>query len=413
MTHPTCDATVVEPAFHRFPAEVLGEVFAQALEDDITDPSPESMKQLIDICLVCREWCDTAKITHTLWRTLSLPDPLSSQTLEKARRWLGRAKTLPKGLAVVAATGHRGHCHHRSDCSLASRELANMLMEGSMDFHHLTITCPSSVCFYQLLTLFEETRRRNPLNEAPRPWENVKSLSFNFFDDWNQWEDFQDPSQDILTSVTYPIFVLLPPITSLSLHLPSIHHENEAAEWVALNIPENILENLTDMTLVCDWLPRKVLKVLEGCRSVERLTLDLNGSTFVGDGGCAGFDDKATLLPRVRQLRIRQLVPQALEYLRYFRTPLLEELDLGFMNVGQQGKFQTASFLSMEAVISLFQRSRCADTLSVVRLRHAFPMDAQRLQIRLPFMSKPHFSVNRCGNTSRGSNSWTLSRARS
>jgi hypothetical protein len=286
-----------------------------------------------------------------------------------------------------------------------------MLMEGSMDFYHLTITCPSSVCFYQLLTLFEEARRRDPFREGPRPWENVKSISFNFFDDWNQWDDFQDPSQDILTSVTYPIFVLLPPITSLSLRLPSIAHDNEAAEWVALNIPESILGNLTDMALVCDWLPRKILKMLEGCRNVERLTLDLNGSTFLGGGGCAGFDEKATLLPKVRQLRIRHLDPQALEYLRYFGTPLLEELDLDFTKTGVHEKFRRPSFLSMEAVVSLFQRSQCADTLSAVHLRHASPMDVQRLQIRLPFMNKPYFYANR-RRDSPGSDSWTLSRAR-
>lgn len=402
MVRTPCDAAVIESAFQRFPTELLGEVFAQALEGDVTDPSPETMKRLIDICLVSREWCATARITHTLWRTLVLLNTLSPRTFEKARTWLNRAGALPKSLAVVATKGLRAYCHDRTDCSLASWELATMLMDGIMDFYHLSITCPSSVCFYQLLTLFEEVRRRTPVKGHPRPWESVKSISFDFFEDWNQWDDHQDPNQDILTSGTYPIFLQLPPVASLSLRVPSVGSDSETAEWAALNIPDNRLGNLTELTLACGWLPRKILKVLEGCRNVKRLTLDLDNSFFFGGDACAGLDDKATLLPKVRKLHIRGLERSSLGYLRYFRMPLLEDLVLEFM---KGNLFSKARSRSIELVVDLFQRSQCANTLSTVQLRHAFPMDVQHLQLRLPFMSKPHF------HASQTLDLWTLSRA--
>lgn len=405
----------MDSTIQRLPTEVLGEVFDQVLDPDIADPSSETMEQLIEICLVCREWRHAALITHKLWRTLALSETLSPRAFKKARKWLGRAKTLSVGLAVGARTGHTNHCYERANCSLASPAFAEILLEGTLNLYHLGITCPSSVCFYQFLARQEEWRRRNPLRAGPHPWNGIKSLKIVFEDDWNQWEDsVQNPGQDILTSLTYPIFRRLPPaVTSLSLLLPSFDHEVESAEFMALNIPPDRLHNLTELTLTCDWHAGIVLRALESCRNVERLTLGLNKATFLrdpDDGLSIEMDNNATLLPAVRKLQIRQLDPQALEYLRYFRTPLLEELDLEFTTTGLHRRLHQPPF-SMEVVIELLQRSQCTVTLSRVWLRHAPFRDVRHIQSRLPFMSIPRFFAERQGDHGASGDVWMISRA--
>ncbi|KAJ3523660.1 hypothetical protein NMY22_g11342 [Coprinellus aureogranulatus] len=413
---------VLDSIFSRLPAEVLGEVFDQALEADICDPSLESVEQLIDICLVCREWQDVSRATPRLWQALTISCRLGPQTFENARKWFGRAKSLPKGLAVDTSNArHFDHCYKRYDCSLARRPFARFLTDGEISLHNLAITCPSSVCFYQLLPLLEE-RKTTGAVQGPgglHPWDGIKSIQLDIFDDWNQWIDFQDPTQDIMTSLTYPIFHRLPPaLTSLTLHLPSIPHDNEVAGYVALNIPEDKLSNVTNLTLTCDWYASKTLKVLEACNRVEQLTLDLNESFFArptsSNGASAGKNDKARLLPSLKVLRIRKLDPQALEYLRYFRSPFLEELDLEFTEVGLYYQLHEPPF-AMEVVVEFLLRSQCAQTLSRIWLRHAPLRDVRHLHRthRLSFMNPPRFSVERNGGGIDGdlSDTWMISRS--
>lgn len=389
---------VLESALQRFPGEILGEVFAEVLQDDIADPSSETMRQLTDICLVCTAWRDAATAKHELWRTLELSESLTPQAFEQAQRWLGRAGTLSKGLAVGDRTGHKDHHDKRTDCSLASPAFAKILAEGTIDLYHLTITCASSACTYRLLTLVEEVSRRGPAG-GRRSWDGIKSLKLYFLDSNTGGGFAAYPPEDILTSLTYPIFHLLPPLISLSLRLPSACGV-EASQYAAPNIPEHILLGLRDVTLACDAISRTALTVLESCRNAERLTLILQQS--------AGFQDvgrRPLIMPRVRKLRIRPLHrDDGRCHLRNLHLPVLEELDLEF--TGRELPF------AMEGVICLLQRSQCADTLSQIWLRNARAMDAQRLQIRLPFMKPPYFSAKRHHSdlSSGPLGTWSISR---
>ncbi|KAJ3507366.1 hypothetical protein NMY22_g16955 [Coprinellus aureogranulatus] len=133
--------------------------------------------------------------------------------------------------------------------------------------------------------------------------------------------------------------------------------------------------------------------MLDLCRNVENLSLNLDHADYFPDPPYRGV-----VLPSVRKLYVgwidRKYV--AYEYLQCFKTPVLEELSLEFVenwrNPSDRLGIPERPF-TMESVVSMLQQSQCADTLKRVWLHGAHHGDVQHLQIRLPFIRAPHFNV--------------------
>jgi hypothetical protein len=213
---------------------------------------------------------------------------------------------------------------------------------------------------------------------------------------------------------SYPIFSMLPPITTFSLSLPSIPHSNsEDEDGNILNIPNDRLFDFTDLTLVCNWSAGKVLNVLQFCHNLRNLTLDLNGAYFVIASNDlrvqakVRVDDQATLLPNLRRLTIRRVVPQALEYVRYFRTPLLEVLEVELAETVRFSHWFYRPDFGVDLLADFLRRSQCEGALNYVGLYHIRLKGVRSFQRRVHFIQPPHFNLKFVGS---GSWSWSISR---
>ncbi|KAJ3508929.1 hypothetical protein NMY22_g16460 [Coprinellus aureogranulatus] len=296
------------------PEEILGEIFmfAQALVEDNTPGSMRYRERLIDLCLVCKRWLQTAIEMPSLWATVEISRHSFNKTVSsKVEQWLNRARALPKTLEFDTFCND---CF--SSCDLSSVHLANFLTRGPI-LKRLSISCRGWECIINLLVLLDKEHTKR--GRAVTPWNATEDLCIDLLDGWYHGMAF---SHSHFTT----IYSLLPKVTSFELAYS--HCDLEPDDLILpLYIPKTFLANLTRLSLYYGDVANfsNVLPVLKACHLVEDLCLCLGDKTFLVDESL-NPSSHCDLLPRMRRLKLRVADMQCLQH---FCSPMLEELDIG------------------------------------------------------------------------------------
>lgn len=290
----------------RVPADVLAEIFVFAVA---SLPPAEYRGHLLDICLVCKLWRQVAVSTHQLWTSLDIDMPLTRAGFQRAKTWLARSGALPKTLSIAAPDDY---CRFNKPCHLASRRLRKLLTQGPV-IDSLAISCPTSICVKKFYALLRRAQQASHLD-------SLKSLDLTFREGWYEYEE----------GAGLPIFSNLPMVTTLCFHLPFL--PNGRDDMRALKLPSALLSNLTTFTLDSDWVWNKLLRVLQACQNIDKLTLDFKTSylrieedTWIENLRRGG----GIVFPKLRTLRLQHMEQEEFERIHsFFKAPALEELDI-------------------------------------------------------------------------------------
>ncbi|RXW15784.1 hypothetical protein EST38_g10068 [Candolleomyces aberdarensis] len=215
--------------------------------------------------------------------------------------------------------------------------------------------------------------------EKRRPWDLIRSLELVVY---REWREYVHPGGNI--------FVDVPPVTSLSLHLPSrdtafpdFDEEDQAVE--SLHIPESLLTRLKTLELGCDWDGSLVLSILNSCTNVEVLTLDFQMTCmdYLDTEVHRQAKEVGLALPNVRILRLRHLDPGSVEFLSLIKTPSLVELDISFKTYEKDPTAYMYRYPPDSSFSSFFldflEKSRIPEGLRRLRI-HSAIMSNEELQ---------------------------------
>jgi len=321
------------------PSEVLAKVFASTVDPRQIEQNGDVRKQVIDFCLVCKAWRQSAISAHQLWTTLAIMTPFTPRDYEKAERWFGRAGVLPKRMALSSP---EDDCPVAQVCALtaSNQALARFLVEGPV-LDNLSISCTRASCLSRLLS---EMWGLAP-GTSHWSWGSIRCLRLDITSDWSEIDTIRNGPGSIEN-----IFAQLPLAPSFHLSLPSRYDGNE--EHRMPSVPATFLSQLTTFTLSCDWNAVEILKLLHSCNQasdlretpvipladivseqVLTLTLDFKENPLE-------FDQTAWLeintkdrivLPGLSTLRLVRLHPGAFKHIApYIKAPRLLELDVSF-----------------------------------------------------------------------------------
>ncbi|KAJ3548183.1 hypothetical protein NMY22_g1362 [Coprinellus aureogranulatus] len=361
--------------------EILGEIFVFASGDILYK---DGRKQLLDISRVCKVWRDTVFLTNRLWNSLGLEYEITPTLMERAEKWLARAGTLPKHLSIRAADYDGVECEgtfayrrresgNGSDdtiCSLGTHALADFLTTGPI-IHKLSIFCCDSQCLRNLVTAIAIAKGHHG-SRGPRQWswDSLLSLHLEIVGTWSEWGPLEKerPERSDL------IFRHLPHVASFNLILPS--YDRYQSDSPFLYLPTELLAHLTRFTLQCGWPGNAALFVnaLKSCKNVESLTIDMDLCIFdinpddPWDGD--PYHWKPVLLPKLRSLHLQNIDRSGLEILRYFRSPMIEELDMYFNCLDYIDGLEDGSFGSQSHrnIVEFIKNSEGTPSLRYLRL---------------------------------------------
>ncbi|KAJ3547487.1 hypothetical protein NMY22_g1625 [Coprinellus aureogranulatus] len=204
--------------------EILGEVFGWAVaEPDHDTLSGRDRKQLIDLLLVCKEWCDAALETHYLWNrvNISIQDQFPASQL---LAWFEKAGSAPKTLEIWIMIFFSDNCQHyaSSDGACHFRHLVNFLKVGPPLDSLILWECPEA-CFRVFM--------REMQDQSPSAWNSIRRLNFSM----PRWPDISyEPPCSLpllppsLTSIRLTVVSLggqaqpsygIPPVTNFAIYL--------------------------------------------------------------------------------------------------------------------------------------------------------------------------------------------------
>ncbi|KAJ2934715.1 hypothetical protein H1R20_g2367, partial [Candolleomyces eurysporus] len=159
-------------------------------------------------------------------------------------------------------------------------------------------------------------------------------------------------------------------MTSFELRLPSKYsaafEDRDDSTFAPLPLPQNLLERLSTFTLRCDWDGTRWLETALGhCINVETLTVDFLGE-FWWYHRTEPLLDSGLVLPKLRTLRLQNVVADTVDVLRVLKAPQLVELDIDFNTDDQHYDWELS-----KPVLSFIERSKCYTTLRLFHLRYA------------------------------------------
>lgn len=268
---------------------------------------------LVDIGLVCRSWRDASLSTHRLWSGVQIDMPtIGLAAFDRIISWFGRSGALPKILAL-----HSNHSDCRCPeepkaCHSSKPVLRRLLTEGPV-YHHLTLWCRDVDCLRNWITATQFTRLKS-----------ISSLQLIFAE--VAWTDGTDASQSV--------FMHLPPITSLSLELPSVScafEQEDDSVPVELHTPPHTLRGLKSLTILCDWSGTQVIDLMRECTHLE--TLEVGWAAEQRPPPMEHL-----LLDNLLTLRVRN-ADQA-DILRHIRAPRLQNLDIELFDAEAEAEDQ-------------------------------------------------------------------------
>lgn len=320
----------------RLPPEVLAEIFKIAVQDGwgLTD-----RQQLLDLCLVCKMWCNVAYSTPDLWGRLRITLDPQDQWIKEATRWLSMAKDSWKMIHIVSAPLLNCQCGAiglESGCIVSgSTSLIKLLVEGPpLDL--LSVDFDFSQCFINL----QKALRDFNSDTNPPSWSLVKSLRIRFLTEGDRigaWID--GDNQRPFMSDDYPC------LTSLQLMMPCKVDLDDDMERPAdipsfvdapINIHPSLLKRLTHLSVECDWGGPQIPLLLPHCTNVESLSItSTRHPGNIRNAEAHRIIVQGVVLPSVRKLKVKGVdIPSAGRVVSFLRVPSLTDLEVGLYNYG-------------------------------------------------------------------------------
>ncbi|TEB40215.1 hypothetical protein FA13DRAFT_1724442 [Coprinellus micaceus] len=349
----------------RTPPEIIAQIIRFVAWGVLHSPGRQ---HLLWLSLVCRSWREAAMLCHEQWKGVHIEekDVREPGAFEKIMCWYGRAGNLPKTLEFYLG-GNDANCECEGGeegesggrCRFLNPTLVRLLKDRpTLDHFFLRISKPS--CLFKLL---DAISARNPSPDIPLPWVNLRSLILDFSDiDYVEWDDAE--------RAAHSVFNYLPRVTSLTLFMPVIYavfrEDTSAARDASIHLPPSLLGNLTSFEVRCDWEGSHILRMLEHCPQLEKLTIDLFGSNLVHDDMDPLVRRAVTtrlLFPRLHTLKLES--QKTLCVLDYLKTPALRSLYFDVFH-GTSGRQVDQGFCT---TFDLFMKeSNCGNTLRSLEL---------------------------------------------
>ncbi|KAJ2935363.1 hypothetical protein H1R20_g1731, partial [Candolleomyces eurysporus] len=246
-------------------------------------------QQLLYMTLVCKTWCQAARVTHELWSSFSLDtySPASSPAHEAVTSWLSRSGDLPKSLQVDGFDCSHCKDFQRDDgdfwCPIIHPELVKLLSEGPV-LNHLSLMCPLPLCYKKLCERLH-----------PSLWNPINSLSIRIEEGPNEMTEGEVRSNS---------FDIPPDVTSLEIDMG--HVFNFGSPGLPLGISPSVYARLKAFSFGgATWGDaRALLQALHHCKSLEIMTINFGQGWGMFDGG--GHRTAGSVsLPNLRTLRLQ------------------------------------------------------------------------------------------------------------
>lgn len=312
----------------RIPPEILAEVFRYVLPT-VEDKVAET--KVVDLGLVCKGWREATLLVHHFWNHLTVRGV--AQRYDQMEAWLSRSGTIPRTVHFEWVRSVPQHMCSSASCPLSSPGMVKLLESGPR-IQHLILECQRLQCLRRLLDSIARVEGRT--------WDEIQALDLIFLDDTELWPLITQ------TTTEASVYMHLPPITSLVLHLPHAQAAFSRANQSRigrLDIPESVLERLTSLKLQSDWEGTHILSMLQHCPNLETLIYDSRFKSWSPRGGAVGLP--RIPLPKLRTLKIQH--DGIFNLLNFIDTPELETLELlgdGSVNGGSLGfQLETAPWL--------------------------------------------------------------------
>ncbi|RXW21358.1 hypothetical protein EST38_g4504 [Candolleomyces aberdarensis] len=289
-------------AVRRIPAGVWGRIFTFVLPFCLRG---NERRELLHLTLVCRAWCQAARLTRRLWNKYSVDThPFSYKA---AKSWLSRSGDLPKSLEVDGLAC--GHCKKfRRDngdfrCPIIHPELVKLLLEGPV-LNHLSLKCQVPLCFKKLCERLH-----------PSMWISIKSLTIWIEDGWRQVIEGEVMSHS---------FDIPPNVTSLEISLGYAY--DFGCPDRPLCISPIVYARLTSLSFNSGaWSNGAAfLAALKHCTSLESLTINFVCNGWRYDDEDYRIAGRSVSLPCLRTLQLQQACET--DILEHLVMPALIEL---------------------------------------------------------------------------------------
>ncbi|KAJ3550705.1 hypothetical protein NMY22_g287 [Coprinellus aureogranulatus] len=362
----------------RLPLETIGEIIYIAAPDY---DEYGARRELLNYVLVCKSWWHASLLKNHLWNRVRINAPkyntedrttgkaiFPKGSYKKIAAWLARAGSVPRTLEVVGSREFRdgvcgGHGNRGpvTDCPWLSPSLRKLLSKGP-PLDTLSLSRLGPICFRQLMECIRPSKY-----PGPRTFDGITSLSIALSFDRSKWMERNRMNED-----PFSMFNHLPPhLTTLRLSLPCVHDIGINQFEVPLSIPESILSGLKTFELNSDWDILHAPRLLQHCTNLEHLSLNFRSR----DPKFSKFKEETlfeVLLPNLHTLRVQNQYHK-FEILKFFRTPALETLEVGFEKILFRHNLTydelEAKLLSPRKPLCEFaETSGCKDTLRSLRI---------------------------------------------
>lgn len=363
-------------AVRHLPIEILGEIFIWALLP--TPPDSDYRRHLIHFNLVCKSWRQAALMCHRLWSRVRVEYGDGASFLPICY-WMARSGSLPKKLEFYVPPEDESDSEQDEDegepeDSEDEEEEDEDEPEGVSDDEEEDegrrrhkdaggIGAPNDVVV-RLLThgvplddlglefrgtedlerLLDSLGDRDTSSKL-RPWDCIKTLSLSF--KIGRWVD---------PDAMGPLLLRLPKtIQSFELCFPKSRHlsiDDTLFKRPLLRLSQVFAENLTSLSITCDWGIQHMYGILEHCANLEVLTFNFQYNTMRSCWPWTSeyFEHLFTqdaipliTLPKVHTLRVRESPFNFVSLLHWMEVPRVTNVDFEFeeygemMNVGQGG----------------------------------------------------------------------------
>ncbi|KAF5311672.1 hypothetical protein D9611_009540 [Ephemerocybe angulata] len=366
----------------RVPPEILAEIFSNLVTEDLDS---EGRDTVLDLGLVCKSWRRATLGSHRLWAGISVnQDQCNETSYGRIITWLNRSGALPKTFKFDSLDPD--YCDRGEPCQMSSPTLINLLSLGPK-LHKLILQCSSHECFR---TFLEELGPKPDLMN-PRPWDTLQSLELELTtEDPYPWDEPLEASSSM--------FHHLPQLENLDLHLPlsctAFEINPTEARFVDINIPPRLLQGLKAFTIHYDWEGSHILAMLEHCKNLESLTIDLRGGNVNWYDGndilVRKFTELRLLLPKVQTIRLESA--SNIEMLDLLRAPSLQDLHFEM----ESGYEDPSEIDFQEPLLRFITASNCQKTLRSLHLRKLVVSATELARTFFKLPSLTGITLDRC-----------------
>ncbi|KAJ3535240.1 hypothetical protein NMY22_g6572 [Coprinellus aureogranulatus] len=258
----------------RVPSEILALILTFAVQDSLGYYTDKG--RLLDLCLVCKDWYQAALTAQQVWGRLEIkPFSTSSPNWDVLYRWLRRANSGSRALKISQGSVCRHMFEHTVRCVMKNESLVKLLVDGP-SAHSMTLETTSSECLENLFASMQSFHRQLHTESDSSAWQSVSRLQLSVTGDYlGAWLAPSTLAQSILAYLPRSL-------TSLHLRIPDEslveRIESDTWEtdppWLSLHIPPAILENLTSLSIECNWNGPYLVLALQHCTNLQELSID-------------------------------------------------------------------------------------------------------------------------------------------